>query len=406
MAAHRPRLPRCRGASVVAHNRGTRHRPSWSGRVSYKGRKRWVGTFDGLEEYKAASKETLAQLREEVERGWRAPTPTVLEFAGASIDPASGRIDMTWPDGQRAHKERGRKASSVRRMREGLKPFLREFGTRPLDSFTRSEALGWQQSHGANTVQSVRQLFNHALDHDLVGVNHFARIGASKRKRRVDRPDFEILSEQQYARLRKAARASRADAYGLVVEGAVLAVGEAAMRPGEVFALHREDLDFEQNVIHVRWQLDSATRRRVWPKDDAARWVVMSPTLREHLRVMPRLSERIVFPSVRGGYMTQPNWAHYWHAARAAAGMPAQEFYELKHRAIQWMIDPIEDGGLGLDAQTVALMVGHDDGGYLISTVYTKLAERRARARAQHAVDTFRERQVAAAPRLRLVGDE
>ena len=93
---------------------------------------------------------------------------------------------------------------------------------------------------------------------------------------------------------------------------------------------------------------------------------------------MPRLSEKIVFPSVRGCHMTQPNWTHYWHATHAAAGMPAQEFYELKHRAIQWMIDPVEDGGLGLDAQTVALMVGHDDGGYLISNVYTKLADRHA----------------------------
>lgn len=53
------------------------------------------------------------------------------------------------------------------------------------------------------------------------------------------------------------------------------------------------------------------------------------------------------------------------------------------------MIDPVDDGGLGLDFQTVATMVGHDDGGYLISTVYTKLSERRARARAQRAMDAY-----------------
>jgi hypothetical protein len=47
--------------------------------------------------------------------------------------------------------------------------------------------------------------------------------------------------------------------------------------------------------------------------------------------------------------------------------MPDQDFYELKHRAIQWMVDPIEDGDLGLDPPTVATMVGHDDGGYLIA---------------------------------------
>jgi hypothetical protein len=70
------------------------------------------------------------------------------------------------------------------------------------------------------------------------------------------------------------------------------------------------------------------------------------------------------------------------------------------------MIDPVEDGGLGLDAQTVALMVGHHDGGYLISTVYTKLTDRRAHEAAQRAIDAFRERRRPAAPRLRLVGEE
>jgi hypothetical protein len=75
---------------------------------------------------------------------------------------------------------------------------------------------------------------------------------------------------------------------------------------------------------------------------------------------------------------------------------------------IQWMVDPAEDGGLGLDPATAAAMVGHDDGGYLIATVYTKLAQRRAIARAQRAMDAYQQRHAATeAPRhLRLVGTE
>jgi hypothetical protein len=79
--------------------------------------------------------------------------------------------------------------------------------------------------------------------------------------------------------------------------------------------------------------------------------------------------------------------------------MPDQDFYELKHRAIQWMVDPVEDGGLGLDPATAASMVGHDDGGYLIATVYTKLAQRRAIARAQRAMEAYQQRQTATTPR-------
>ena len=56
------------------------------------------------------------------------------------------------------------------------------------------------------------------------------------------------------------------------------------------------------------------------------------------------------------------------------------------------MIDPIDDGGVGLDFQTVATMVGHDDGGYLVATVYTKLTQRRAQARAQRAINAYKRR--------------
>jgi integrase len=389
----------------MPNNRGTKHKPSWSGRVSYKGHKKWVGSYDTVEEYKQAKVQRLAELREEVEHPGQKAIPTVREFAGA-VFKDNGRIEMTWPVGERARKEKGRKANSVQWMQEALRPFIREFPDRPMDSFGRDEALTWIRPKGAHTRQNVRQFFNHALDRELINSNPFARTGASKRKRRVDRHDFQIITPDQYANLRRCARKSRADDYGLVIEGAILAVGEAAIRPGEIFALHRDEVDFTENVIHIRFQLDSRTQTRVSPKDDDQRWVVMSPILRDHLRHMPRYSDTILFPAVRGGYMTQSNWTHYWHATRASAGMPGQEFYELKHRAIQWMIDPVDDGGLGLDPQTVATMVGHDDGGFLISTVYTKLADQRARNRAQTAMNDYQERQAAKTRHLSVVGDE
>jgi integrase len=380
----------------MPHNRGTRHKP--------KGRRKWVGTCASMEEYRAAEELALAELRENVDTPARRQIPTVREFAGAAILD-NGRITMTWPENQRAQKETGRKGSTVRRMQEALRPFVREFGDRPLDSFSRDEAMTWALAQGRNVQQSVRQFFNHALDRELVDRNPFARLGASKRKRRVERPDFEIITDEQYQRLRQCARASRTDDYGLVIEGAILAVGEAAIRPSEVFALEHADIDFAENIIHVRRRWDPVAGRVVWPKDDDHRWVIMSPTLREHLQRMPRTSH-ILFPAVRGGYMSSSNWSRYWHAVRAAAGMPALEFYELKHRAIQWMVDPVEDGGLGLDPQTVAEMVGHEDGGYLIATVYTKLSQRRALARARRAMDAYQQLLAANAPRLRVVGEE
>jgi integrase len=312
-------------------------------------------------------------------------------FAGA-VTHESGRITMTWPDGQRAQKDTGRKEKTIARMREGLKPFLREFWDRPLDSFSRDEALTWALAQGSHVRQSVRQFFNHALDRGLIPCNHFARTGASKKRRRVDRHDFEIIGDDLYARLRTCARASRVDGYGPVLEGIILAEGETAMRPSEIFALHRDEVDFTENGIDIAWQIDSTTGKRVPPKDGDARWTVMSPAFREHVERMPVYSAKILFPAVRGGYYTLANFYPHWHAVRAAAGIPGFEFYELKHRALQWMVDPVEEGGLGLDHQTAARMAGHDDGGWLIFNVYTKLSERRARERAQRAVRVYQHR--------------
>jgi hypothetical protein len=72
--------------------------------------------------------------------------------------------------------------------------------------------------------------------------------------------------------------------------------------------------------------------------------------------------------------------------------MPGLEFYELRHRALQWMIDPPHDGGLGLDIQTAAHIAGHHDGGYLVCSTYSKLAEHRALTRTRRAIDAYQQR--------------
>ena len=82
----------------------------------------------------------------------------------------------------------------------------------------------------------------------------------------MDRHDFEIISDKQYARLRQCARASRKDDYGLVVEGAILAIGEEAIPPGEVFAVHRDEVDYTENLINIRFQIDSMTGKRSLPR--------------------------------------------------------------------------------------------------------------------------------------------
>jgi hypothetical protein len=89
--------------------------------------------------------------------------------------------------------------------------------------------------------------------------------------------------------------------------------------------------------------------------------------------------------------MRRSTWSAHWHAVRAAAQMPGLEFYELRHRALQWMIDPPHDGGLGLDIQTAAHIAGHHDGGYLVCSTCSKLAEHRALARTRRAINAYQQ---------------
>ncbi len=388
----------------MAHNRGTRRNPDWCGVVSYKGKRKWVGGCASLSEYNATAEKAREQLIEAEETAQGQRIPTCAEFAGAELLDDE-RIKMIWPDGQRCQKATGRTPKTVKVLRECLRPFLRDFWDRPLDSFTRDEALTWVLPKGPHVQQAVRQFMNHAKDRELIADNKFACPGQNKRKRRVDRHDFAIVSDEQYARVRACARASCPSDYGLVIEGMVLCEGETAMRPSEIFGLHDDEVDYDAGDITVRWQWDELSCTRVAPKDQDPRTFPMSPALQEHLEIMPRYSPTILFPAIRGGYYSPSNFYQRWNAVRVAAGMPSFEFYELKHRAIQWMVDPVEDGGLGLDPATVALMVGHDDddGGWLISTVYTKLAKKHAHERAKRAMDSYRSRQTTGRTHLQVV---
>ncbi len=91
----------------------------------------------------------------------------------------------------------------------------------------------------------------------------------------------------------------------------------------------------------------------------------------------------------------------HWHRIiDSPTGCPHSSFTNSSIAPCNGWVDPVEEGGLGLDHKTAAAMAGHDDGGWLISN-YTKLAERRARERAKRATQAYRQRNSGNAPDLR-----
>jgi hypothetical protein len=121
---------------------------------------------------------------------------------------------------------------------------------------------------------------------------------------------------------------------------------------------------------------DAATRQRAAPNTTAnspQKAISMSSI---YLRV-PLRTLRVLVDGSRQRLYSLMWWRGQSEASRermpSTKGRPPGRAEAACSRAIQWMVDPVSDGGLGLDPATVAEMVGHDHGGYLIATVYTKL---------------------------------
>lgn len=137
-------------------------------------------------------------------------------------------------------------------------------------------------------------------------------------------------------------------------------------------------------------------------KNSLQRLAPLSPELSDAYLAMPRLSDRWAVPGPRDDKpLTHSGRNRYWSPVRAMAGDPSFELYTCKHRAITWMITPVESGGLGLDPATVAENVGHQDGGITIAKYYLKLDQRKAVERARKAMA----RAAGQAPPLRVVGE-
>ncbi len=396
---------------VITNPHTGRKATVYVGSVRHRGIQRWVkGQFPTPKAWERAALELIAAIDGKLDAPTRPSVPTVAEFAGAHTDPDTGRITTDWPENH--PKRRRTKASSVRRAREGIRPLCRAFGHRQPESITRAEAYRFLLDVGANTRQYAAQFFSDIMrmHPETVRDNPFRGHDLPARRPRKSRPEFCVLTDQEFDRLVQAAGKSRDDDYRLIQQGLVVAMGTACMRPGECFALryHRHPprpdgvqpawIDFERDEINVTSQID-ATGAEVLPKDNEERVIVLPPPMREAIRAMPQLSD-FVYPAVRGGALKTGLWdAHYWPAIRAAFGDPMLEFYELKHRAITWYCTPIRDGGLGLDPPTAAHQAGHSDGGMMIVKHYLKLDEQLARQRIKDAMHAHANRR-----HLRAVG--
>jgi len=272
------------------------------------------------------------------------------------------------------------------------------------------EAALWANDATENQLTSAIAMFNDARTRDRSVQNPFQGLSRKRTRGRRDLP--HVLTGDELELLKQIAVRVHPGLYGAVMVAMIELEATSAPRPGELWAFEEGELYPDLGEYYI-WQAVKKGGRLGPPKYDQKRRIVLAPSGLEALLRVPRLHERWLLPSKTGRLMSQSNWTTYWHPVRdaftallpeshwlvrriarcaeALANQPNPkkrgrmddgklDFYELRHRAITYMVTPKPDG-LGMDPRDVAYQVGHQDGGRLIEEVYIHLNQEHARAR-------------------------
>jgi integrase len=336
-------------------------------------------------------KQLKRRLEDEKTRRVKHADETVESFCGRWMDDYPG----------------GRAESTRTHNSERVKAFARDFAGRRLGDVSRrevrrwviggvaepdlaKEARGWAGSivapDGSVTVKShrgnlaaLRAMYADARRDHLVSENPFAELQVPKSE---GRRRILVLSEAEVNRLADIAVEIHGPEFGQVIAGMILCAAWMGVRPGELFALKWGNLDFKRGRAEIVEQYNAKTGRYDRPKT-GERTIVLLPPAGEAIRGVPRhVGDDFVFHTNRGSPFTPRNWHYSWDKIRQRfiGGLPEDhhlrqrlardpsadlDFYELRHFCATYLLDTLE-----LSPSTVAIQLGHADGGKLVMSTY------------------------------------
>lgn len=254
--------------------------------------------------------------------------------------------------------------------RERVKPLVAELGDVRLADVSRPMARAWALKHRW-ALPAARAMYADALNDGLVDANPFTGLrlpGSEGRKRIValTEPELHDLADQ-------ALKAWPDDGWAWSYRAMILFAGYVGLRPGELFALPRANVAGDLCLIDRALESKSGI---VGPtKNGRARTVTVPPVARDAIADLPPHSSGLLFESPRGQQWRQPSHHHRWKVVRSMAGRPGLDFYELRHAAATFLLER------GMSPWDVAVQLGHQDGGRLVTTLYGHPSEVAARER-------------------------
>lgn len=290
-----------------------------------------------------------------------------------------------------------RKESTNERYRTDAMRFAKHVGaSKKLHEVTVPEARSYASAH-PHDLGALRAMFSDARRDGLVTANPFSELGISKGR---GRKDISPITVEELEQLADIAQQAHGPDFGPVFRSIIIFAAYTGIRPGEVFGLDWDDIDFGAETVHVRQQFHK--RRVTTPKNDNTRKVFLPPPAAQALRDMPTRVPRpkcgytgaaMVFPGKADQRITQSALTGYWKPVRVAfeatlderrrrelressqSEKAALDFYALRHFCATYLVEQ------GVESWIVARQLGHEDGGRLVEKTYGHPRDEIARER-------------------------
>jgi integrase len=223
--------------------------------------------------------------------------------------------------------------STIRTIRVRCEYATRQFGDVRIDRLSIAELRSWRATLPAGSawgiVKALRQVLAYAVDVGLIEKNPAKSIPNPTPKRK------EILTFANLAEVERVANEMLPRYRALPIFAAL-----TGLRPQELFALERRDVDRSTGLLHVRQVLVDGELRPYGKTRDSIRVVPLVDEALAALDVHPvRMDTRLLFTTGQGNPINLLNWRNrVWKPALLTAGLEHRGPYALRHTFAAWAI--------------------------------------------------------------------
>jgi integrase len=224
--------------------------------------------------------------------------------------------------------------ATLRTLRFRLNHAVAAFGDRRIETLQPIELDVWRSQLPALSAHYIfrafRQVLEYAVAMGLLAANPTARIRNTRAAVRREQRPFESWEEVE-------AIAAELDPRYAAIPIVLVGTG---LRPEELFALERRDLDLDAGVLRVERVYTQRVLKEPKKSSRQRRRVPLRARVVEALRTLPpRIDTPLLFPAARGGHIDLEKFRHReWTPALRAAGIEHRRVYDCRHTFASWAI--------------------------------------------------------------------